>query len=214
MIKHPKIGILGISAIIALVFDVSLAWYVLAGSAVVPPVQASAQITTEVIPEPPNPLIDQSPIPPEIIGKPARLRIPAISVDAVMEDVSVAKDGSMAVPKDPMNAGWYSPGPRPGEVGSAVIAGHVNWYRGATGVFKELKKLAPGEEIQVEDENGKEFTFTVREVRKFDAAADATDIFSSDDGKAHLNIITCDGAWNKSEGQYTERLIVFADRAE
>jgi len=49
-------------------------------------------------------------------------------------------------------------------------------------------------------------------VEYFDAEEDATDVFSSTDGKAHLNLVTCDGIWNKNTAQYSQRLVVFADR--
>lgn len=57
---------------------------------------------------------------------PAFLRIPAIAVDAVIEKVGLTKDGAMGIPKDPLHLGWYLMGPRPGETGSAVVAGHLN----------------------------------------------------------------------------------------
>lgn len=51
-----------------------------------------------------------------------------------------------------------------------------------------------------------------RESRTYDALADATRVFRSDDGKAHLNLITCQGAWDKQAKQYSKRLVVFTDR--
>lgn len=141
-----------------------------------------------------------------------KLLIPSIGVHAAIENVTLTKQGSMGVPKDPLNAGWYALGPKPGEKGSAVIDGHVNWYYGATGVFKDLKKVKPGDKIMVQDEKGVTTSFVVREIRKFDAAADATAVFRSADNKAHLNLITCDGTWNKLTQQYSERLVVFADK--
>ena len=71
-----------------------------------------------------------------------------------------------------------------------------------------------GDIIKQTRENGDfrvDIPFVVRATRTYDAAADARDVFISTDGKAHLNIITCDGKWDKSAGQYTKRLVVFAD---
>lgn len=148
----------------------------------------------------------------EHIGLPAFIKISSIAVDAPIEKVALAADGSMDVPKDAMNTGWYEPGPRPGEIGSAVIDGHVNWFHGATAVFKDLHKVKPGDTVIVQDDAGSPILFIVREVRMYEAGADATDIFSSKDGNAHLNLITCDGVWNKQTKQYSKRLVVFADR--
>lgn len=148
----------------------------------------------------------------EHIGLPVSIKIPSIAVDAPVEKVALATDGSMDVPKNVMNTGWYEPGPRPGEIGSAVIDGHVNWFRGATAVFADLRKVKPGDAITVQDDAGSIISFVVREVRTYDAEADATDVFSSKDGKAHLNLITCGGTWNKRAKQYSKRLVVFTDR--
>jgi LPXTG-site transpeptidase (sortase) family protein len=144
-------------------------------------------------------------------GAPVRIKIPSLNVNATIERVTLAADGSMDVPKDPDNAGWYALGPRPGETGSAAIAGHVNWWGGVKGVFEHLSALKPGDIITIENDFGKNIYFVVREARTYDADADATEIFSTNDGKAHLNLITCTGLWDKGAQQYAKRLVVFAD---
>jgi sortase (surface protein transpeptidase) len=148
----------------------------------------------------------------ESIGVPVNIKIPSIKVDAVIEKVGLKTDGSMGVPKQPLDAGWYELGPRPGEIGSAAIDGHVNWYYGATGVFADLRKVKPGDKITVQDDKGAIISFVVRGSRMYAAAADATDVFKSSDGKAHLNLITCDGVWDKNAKQYSKRLVIFADK--
>jgi sortase A len=132
-------------------------------------------------------------------------------VNAPIQNVGLAADGSMDVPKNPFDTGWYELGPRPGEIGSAVIAGHVNSPTGATAVFTNLDDLVIGDTIIVD--NGKvTLSFRVREIRTYPADADATSVFMSTDGKAHLNLVTCSGSWNTKTDQYTERLVVFTDR--
>jgi LPXTG-site transpeptidase (sortase) family protein len=148
------------------------------------------------------------------VGVPVRLKIPSINVNAAITEVGLAPDGSMGVPKKPHDTAWYDLGPRPGEIGSAVIAGHVNWLYGATGAFGRLKSLKPGARLNVQDGSGSVVSFVVRTSQSYAANADATDIFSSTDGLAHLNLITCDGTWDKRAGQYTKRLVVFADKVE
>lgn len=148
------------------------------------------------------------------IGVPVRLKIPRIRVNAVIRSVGLAANGSMGVPKLPRDAAWYMMGPKPGEKGSAVIDGHVNWLYGATGVFEHLNVLKPGDIITVQDDQGATTTFAVREVRAYDQKEDATDIFLSFDGKSHLNLITCDGVWDKASKAYSKRLVVFADKVE
>lgn len=145
-------------------------------------------------------------------GLPARLKIPAINVDSAIETVGLTTDGAVGIPKNPANAAWYNLGPRPGDIGSAVITGHINWYYGQTGVFVNLSKVKIGDKIIVQDDKGAEISFMVNDIRSYDAAADAVDVFISNDGKAHLNLITCEGDWDRNSQQYTKRLVLFAEK--
>jgi len=145
-------------------------------------------------------------------GLPVRLKIPAINVNSAFESVGLTPAGAVDIPKNPANVAWYNLGPRPGDIGSSVITGHINWYYGATGVFVNLNRVKPGDKITVQDDKGATISFVVREIRDYDAAANAVDVFNSNDGKAHLNLITCEGTWDKNAQQYTKRLVVFADR--
>jgi LPXTG-site transpeptidase (sortase) family protein len=144
---------------------------------------------------------------------PVRLKIPKINVDAAFEYVGLDPLGAMDIPKGPANVAWFNLGPRPGENGSAVIAGHYGrWKNGEGSVFDNLNKLGKGDRVYVEDENGAIISFVVRESRKYDPEADASDVFGSNDGKSHLNLITCEGVWNETEKSYSSRLVVFADK--
>lgn len=148
-----------------------------------------------------------------IFGLPVRLKIPAINVDAVVESLGITSSGNMDTPKGPEDVAWYNLGDRPGEIGSAVIAGHYGtWKNGKKSVFDNLHKLKKGDKIYIEDEKGVTITFVVREIQSFKPNADASDVFSSDDEKAHLNLITCEGIWNKDSKSYSQRLVVFTDK--
>jgi len=150
----------------------------------------------------------------ENIGAPVRVRIPSIGVNALIEPVALTATAAMDTPKNPLDAGWYDLGPRPGETGSAVVDGHVDWYNGGAAVFANLDKLMAGDKIMINDASGATLTFTVRESLRYDPSADATAVFISNDGLAHLNLITCDGVWEKQTKQYSKRLVVFADKTE
>jgi LPXTG-site transpeptidase (sortase) family protein len=143
---------------------------------------------------------------------PIRLRIPDINVDAIVEHVGLVPDGSMGVPAGPSDVGWFDLGPRPGDIGSAVIAGHEGWKNGIPAVFDNLYNLVKGDKIYVEDETGTTTIFVVREFRIYGQNDDASYVFASSDGKAHLNLITCSGVWNTTEKSRPNRLVVFADK--
>lgn len=148
----------------------------------------------------------------ESVGLPVRLKIPSINIDAAIEYVGLKANGEMGVPKDTANVAWFKLGSRPGENGSAVIAGHFGVLENGEGsVFDNLKKLGRGDKIYVEDEKGTTITFVVREKRSYEADEDASGVFSSNDGKSHLNLVTCQG-WNIVSESYTKRLVIFTDK--
>jgi hypothetical protein len=66
----------------------------------------------------------------------------------------------------------------------------------------------------IEDEQGVSTSFVVRETRTYGNKDDASAIFQSNDGKAHLNLITCAGVWDKIAKMYSKRLVVFTDKVE
>jgi len=144
---------------------------------------------------------------------PVRLIIPKIGVDAVVESLGLTSDGAMDVPKVPNDVAWFNLGPRPGENGSAVIAGHYGfWKNGKGSVFDDLNKLRKGDKIFIEDKKGTIIAFVVRELKRYDQAADVPEVFNLNDGKSHLNLITCEGIWDKDKKTYSDRLIIFTDR--
>jgi LPXTG-site transpeptidase (sortase) family protein len=145
-------------------------------------------------------------------GLPVNLKIPKINVNADIEYVGLTSKGAVDVPKSVVKAGWFNQGPRPGEKGSSVIVGHFGLKNFVTAVFSDLYKLKKGDKIYVKDDKGVTASFVVRETRNYDPKADATYVFSSKDGKSHLNLITCEGIWNNITKTYSARLVVFADK--
>jgi LPXTG-site transpeptidase (sortase) family protein len=151
-------------------------------------------------------------LPDSPVGEPMRLKIPKIDVDSTVIPVGLTPDGAMDVPKGPAEVAWFNFGPRPGENGSAVIAGHYSWKNNIPAVFDNLHKLNKGDKIYIEDEKGTNNIFVVREIRIYGKNADASDVFASSDSGAHLNLVTCTGIWNKAEKMYSDRLVVFTDK--
>ncbi len=151
-------------------------------------------------------------------GSPMRLIIPKLSIDAGFQYTGFEPDGTMAVPTNIYDVGWFTDSVRPGEKGVAIVTGHIAQVRGGVvtklGVFNDLHALQPGDTLSVVNDQGKSIAFVVREVRSYDPAADATDVFTSTDGGAHLNLITCEGTWNPSQVSYSQRLVVFTDATQ
>lgn len=142
---------------------------------------------------------------------PVKISIESIGVNAPIESVGIL-DGAMAVPTFGHNVGWYSLGTNPGEIGSAVLAGHVNWMDGETAVFTNLKDVQIGDLVSVTNNYGKITHFEVIKIESYPLDADTTKIFSASDGIARLNLITCTGAWNERLDTHSERLVIFTER--
>lgn len=147
----------------------------------------------------------------ENVGLPVRLVIPALNIDARIEEVGITTLGMMGIPEQVTNVGWFKFGYRPGEVGSAVIAGHFNDSFGEGAVFENLYKLKKGDILYVEDDNGVFTVFTVQKSAVYDAGF-ADEIFNRNDG-TYLNLITCDGVWDGIKKSFSKRLVVFSDMA-
>lgn len=142
-------------------------------------------------------------------GMPKRLIIPKIGVDTAIQYVGVEDSGEMETPTNTVDVGWFSLGPRPGEKGSAVIAGHFNGKDGSAAVFNDLDKLREGDKIYVQDDEGEYIVFVVKESHMYDPGF-AEEVFSSVSGSS-LNLITCDGVWNDAKKSFSKRLVVFSD---
>lgn len=147
------------------------------------------------------------------LGLPARLVIPKIKVDTSVESIGLTPQGAVDVPKGPINVAWFNRSVHPGDNGSAVITGHYGyWKNGKLGVFNNLSKLSKGDKIYIKDKQGVTITFVVRELKIYGPNDSVPAVFVAIDGKAHLNLITCLGVWNKATKSYPKRLVVFADK--
>lgn len=143
-------------------------------------------------------------------GLPMRLQIPRIDVNTAIEFVGLTPEGAMDVPKDFADVAWYNLGQRPGESGNAVFVGHYGWENGSA--FDNLHELLPGDKLYAEDDKVVIIFFVVRKSWSHDSSADASAVFGSNDGKAHFNLITCEGIWDKITKKYPKRLVVFTDK--
>jgi sortase (surface protein transpeptidase) len=118
----------------------------------------------------------------------------------------------MDVPKRYDTVGWYELGTRPGEIGSAVIAGHLDSKTGPA-IFWRLRDLRPGDDIFVRSDDGVERRFIVRETETYPYdAAPLERIFAAANG-ADLNLITCGGTFDRRSENYDQRLVVFTTLA-
>lgn len=145
-------------------------------------------------------------------GLPITLNIPIINVNASIIYVGLDSSGAMEAPVGPGDVAWYRDGTKPGDMGSAVIAGHFGWKNNIPAAFDDLHTLKVGDKISVIDDRGVSHNFIVTKTEIFDLNSDASTVFSSSDGISHLNLITCEGVWDSVTRNYSKRLVVFTDR--
>ncbi len=181
------------------------------------PPSATPEPSPTASPEPeptdaPTPELPPPPPPPS--PPPARLIIPKIGVDARVVPLGEDGTGAMASPDNPRDVGWWDEGTAPGDAGSAVLDGHVDFANYGAAVFWNLHRLVPGDSVQVVSTEGQTLTFVVSEVSTFDASDNSNidEIFRRND-QPRLNLITCTGTFNPRTHNYDKRIVVFATLA-
>lgn len=138
---------------------------------------------------------------------PIQLQIPRLGVAAAVEAVGLTSDGRMATPAAIDHVGWYRLGPRPGEMGSAVMDGHLQWYSGPA-VFHDLPSIRLGDTIVVLSATTK-VTFQVDRITNYAYNAIIPGLFTNQ-GPPQLSLITCTGGWDAARQVYLRRLLVHA----
>ena len=144
------------------------------------------------------------------IGTPVRLIIPKIKVSAVVERIGLTANKAVDVPKGHGHVGWYKLGSKPGDEGTAVIAGHFARKSSGWAVFNDLYKLRPGDTLSVKDSGGKIMNFVVKSTHIYGVNERPAEVYVSDSG-AHLNLITCTGTWINILHGFNKRLVIFTD---
>ena len=142
-------------------------------------------------------------------ARPTWLSIPSIGVRTTLINLGENKNGTLQVPTTTTVAGWFTGGPRPGTVGSAIIAGHVD-SRTGPGIFFWLRALHRGDRIYVGRADGTMAVFTVTGVRKFAKDAFPTSAVYGPVPDPELRLITCGGIFDRARGSYLSNVVVFA----
>lgn len=143
---------------------------------------------------------------------PVRLRIPSIGVDTSLESLGLGAQEELLPPADFDRAGWFVGGTVPGDVGPAIIAGHVDSPT-APAVFLRIGELARGDEVVVDLSNGTSVAFSVTETVQTPKATFPTSDVYGPTPRAELRLITCSGGFDDGTGHYLDNLVVFATRA-
>ena len=144
---------------------------------------------------------------------PAVIRIPRLDVEAPIIPLGLQDDGSIEVPENPDEAGWWLGGPEPGETGPAVILGHVDSQEEGPAVFFYLRYMEAGDEIHIDRVDGSTITYVVESTERHDKDEFPTDAVYGPTKDPTLRLVTCGGDFDFNVRTYNDNIIVFATLA-
>ena len=140
---------------------------------------------------------------------PAFVRVGTIGATSALIPLGLHDDGTLEVPVDFAVAGWYALGPRPGDIGAAVIAGHLDSYNGPA-VFARLPEIQPGDDIEVTRKDGSIVRFVVTRIDLYPKDRFPTMAVYGPTAGPELRLITCGGTFDRSRGSYRDNVVVYA----
>lgn len=146
-------------------------------------------------------------------GRPVAVRVGSVGIEASMVPLGLEPTGELEVPEDFDQAGWYRHGPLPGDVGPAVVAAHVDSYRGPAAFFR-LSEVRPGDGIDVEYADGTVLRFVAERVERHSKEAFPTERVYRNVPHPELRLISCGGEFDRSARSYRDNIIVWARLVE
>ena len=148
---------------------------------------------------------------PAAVAAPVEVSIPAIEATSSLVELGLNEDQTVQVPPvdQPLQAGWFTGAPKPGEPGPAVVLGHVNGG-GQAGIFHRLHELASGDEVLIRRADGTTARFVVSRVDRVPKDDFPTDQVYGNTPGPELRLITCGGAFDREEHSYVDNVIVYA----
>jgi sortase (surface protein transpeptidase) len=144
---------------------------------------------------------------------PTHLSIPKIGVDATVRKVGRDPHGAIGVPQpgphynDPA---WYRYSPTPGQIGPAVIVGHIDSAAEGPSVFFRLGALRAGDTVSVQRADGRRVTFRVDRVAEYPKDRFPTATVYGATRTAQLRLITCGGSFDRQARSYRDNIVVYA----
>lgn len=143
-------------------------------------------------------------------SQPTHLSISSVNIDADL--IAVGLDINKSIEMPPLfswKAGWYNQSPAPGQIGPAIIVGHLDTYKNIS-VFWRLGQVKPGDLIKIQRQDDKTASFKVTGLAQYDQNNFPTNKVYGNINYAGLRLITCGGPFDRSTGHYTKNTVVFA----
>ena len=143
-------------------------------------------------------------------SRPTSVSIPSLGVTSSVIDLGLQPDDTMEVPQDATSTGWFTGSPTPGELGPAVLAGHVTWDK-KPAVFFELGSMRDGQRVEVSRADGSTAVFEVTDVGQYPKTDFPTDEVYGEVDHAALRLITCGGHFDGETGHHVDNVVVYAE---
>jgi LPXTG-site transpeptidase (sortase) family protein len=140
---------------------------------------------------------------------PVTVSVPAIGLTLPVTMLGLNLDGTVQVPTDIQEAGWYDLGPSPGQIGSAVVLGHVDSYKGPA-AFSQLRNVVTGDQVTVMLTDGVSALFQVTSVAIYPKMDFPAQQVYGSHGNAALQLITCGGDFDTQTGSYESNVVVYS----
>lgn len=144
---------------------------------------------------------------------PVAISVRDLKIRSAVRPIGQNPDGTIAVPQPGPHydeAAWYTGSPTPGQVGPAVIEGHVDSAAQGPSIFYRLGALTPGKRIEVTRADRSVATFVVDGVRRYPKDRFPTIAVYGNTDRAALRLITCGGSFDRARGHYRDNIVVFA----
>ncbi|HEY3469685.1 MAG TPA: class F sortase [Amycolatopsis sp.] len=144
-------------------------------------------------------------------SEPVSIDIPKIDARSSLVPLGLNPDNTIQVPPvtTPLQAGWYTYAPTPGEVGPAIVLGHVDGNH-QKGIFFRLKELAPGDRVEIARKDGTTASFEVTKVHQVPKETFENEGVYDDTAGPELRLITCGGVFDRTAHNYVDNIVVYA----
>ncbi|MEV6441573.1 class F sortase [Amycolatopsis sp. NPDC051716] len=144
-------------------------------------------------------------------SEPVSLDIPKIGAHSSLVPLGLNPDDTVEVPPvtTPLQAGWYTYAPTPGETGPAVVLGHVDGNH-QKGIFFRLKELAPGDRVSIARKDGTTVVFEVTKMHQVPKKDFEGEGVYDDTAGPELRLITCGGVFDRTAHNYVDNIVVYA----
>ncbi|GAA3577913.1 class F sortase [Amycolatopsis ultiminotia] len=143
-------------------------------------------------------------------SEPVSVDVPSIDAHSSLVSLGLNADKTVQVPPvdQPLQAGWYRYGPTPGEVGPAVVLGHIDGNH-RKGIFWRLHEVKKGDEVVIGRKDGSKATFTVTRVDQIAKKTFPTEAVYGNTTDPQIRLITCGGAFDPAAHSYLDNIIVY-----